>query len=160
MVDPKRPIDWSSKARAEEGSMSQKLSEQGLAVYKLMLDEMGFLKKQQWTITNYLVAIYAAIFWLSRDFRPTTHAERCSLTILVIVAGVFGVALLVQIQYDLGKARLRIQSADDIIFDPQERTALGIELYRGPHRRGLSFLLALIGVSVIGPILLIWSLWR
>lgn len=74
--------------------------------------------------------------------------------------GICGVVLLIVVQYDLGQARLRIESADDKIFDPKERAALGIERYRGPHLRGFSFLATLIGVSVLGAVLLIWSLWR
>lgn len=136
-----------------------KLSEQGLIVYKAMLDRMDFLKKQQWTITNYLVLIYAAIFWFGTDLRLSA-SEKCLLATLVVVAGICGISLLVLIQYDLSQARERIEKTDDTVFGAEERSALGIERYRGPHLRGISFLTALIGVAAFGAILLIWSLLR
>jgi hypothetical protein len=37
------------------------LSEQGANIYKLLRDEPSSHKKQQWTITNYVLLIYAAI---------------------------------------------------------------------------------------------------
>jgi hypothetical protein len=149
-----------SKPQEGNSMASQILSDQGRIVYKAMLDQLDTLKKQQWTITNYLVAIYVAIFWVGNNMKQLTDSEKWSLTALTVVAGIYGVVLLVVIQYDMGQARRRIQDADVTIFDPQERAALGIERYRGPHRRGISFLAALIGVCVVGAILLVRFLWR
>ena len=39
-------------------SVDNKLSEQGLVVYKVMHERISDLKKQQWTITNYVVLLY------------------------------------------------------------------------------------------------------
>lgn len=136
-----------------------KLSEQGLIVYRAMLDQLDFLKRQQWTITNYLVLIFGAIFWFGTNLKPTATGK-CFLAILTVIAGTCGVCLLILIQYDLSQARRRIQESDDTIFDAAERSALGIEQYRGPHLRGFSFLTALVGVAVFGTVLTIWSLLR
>jgi hypothetical protein len=46
---------------------SEKLSEQAIAVYKLLHEQVAFLKKQQWTITNYIALIYAAIFGVKKE---------------------------------------------------------------------------------------------
>jgi len=137
-----------------------KLSEQGSIAYKAMLDQINFLKRQQWIITNYLVLIYAAIFWLEQHIQRLTATEKCLLAILAVATGICGVGLLSLIQHDLGQARLLIQEAEDKIFDAEERSALGIQRYRNPHLRGFSFLITLIGVAVFGAVLLIWSLLR
>jgi hypothetical protein len=138
------------------------LSEQGLAVYKTMLDQISFLKKQQWTITNYLVLLYGAFFWFGSNVKDLSGLEKYLLSAIVVIACIYNVALLFLIQWDLSQARRRINDADDTIFDSDEKSGLGITKYRGPHPfwRGFSFLVALIGVSVFGAILLIWFLWR
>jgi hypothetical protein len=104
--------------------------------------------------------IYAAVYWFTKNSISLSVAEKCLLASLTLLAAIVGIALLVIIQYDLGQARLRVQETDSTIFDEQESRALGIERYRGPHARGLSFLAALIGVAASGAGLLIWSLWR
>ena len=73
--------------------MAEKLSEQGLIVYRAMLDQLGFLKKQQWTITNYLALIYGAIFWLAADVKTISSTAKCFLTVLTIAAGQASAAL-------------------------------------------------------------------
>jgi hypothetical protein len=44
-------------------------------------------KKQQWTITNYVILVYAAIFGLSRALKPLGIMERRVFGSLVAVAG-------------------------------------------------------------------------
>jgi hypothetical protein len=41
-----------------QNSVSEKLSERALVVYKALHEQISFLKKQQWTITNYLILLY------------------------------------------------------------------------------------------------------
>jgi hypothetical protein len=139
-----------------EESPMVKLSEQGVIVYKAMIDEMSFLKKQQWTITNYLVLIYGAIFGLW-NIKPVPDIKWL-LILSVSGAALFGAWLLCLIQYDLGKARERIQEVDHKIFDADERSVLKIGKYQGPHLRGFSFLLVFILIDLCGAILLICSL--
>jgi hypothetical protein len=45
---------------------------------KAQIDLIEFAKKQQWTITNYSVLIYAAIFGVAHAFNAATKAARQS----------------------------------------------------------------------------------
>jgi hypothetical protein len=50
---------------------SPKLSDQGLVIYKALVDQITFIKKQQWTITNYAALLYGAIFVFAKE--PSEH---------------------------------------------------------------------------------------
>ena len=53
------------------------LSEHGMVIYKAMLDQLNFLKKQQWTITNYLVLIYAGCSGSPKTFQRPGQKSAC-----------------------------------------------------------------------------------
>jgi hypothetical protein len=138
-----------------------KLSEQGVVTYKAMLDQLDFLKKQQWIITTNAVLIYAAISWLSKDLLSSVPA-RFILTAVTAITCVYSVILLCAVQRDLKDARCRVQEANEQIFELDENAALGIKKYQGPHGRWRrwQFLFAFIAVSVVGAVLLILWLWE
>ena len=46
---------------------SEQLSEQALVVYRAMHEQISFLKKQQWTITNYLLLLYGAVYAIKKE---------------------------------------------------------------------------------------------
>jgi hypothetical protein len=94
---------------------STKLSEQGLVVYKLLHDRISELKKQQWTITNYVVLLYAAIFAAVREL-TLSGWQRCLLSGALLVAGGYGIACLAKVQCDLGETKKRLDHADAEIF--------------------------------------------
>jgi hypothetical protein len=135
------------------------ITEQGQILYKAMIEQLTYVKRQQWTITNYLMLIYAAIFWLAKNSDKLYAGEQCILSSLTILAGA-SVALISIVQYDLRDARDRIKETEKAIFDPPERAAFQTERHQGLHPRGLAFLVTLISVCVLGAGLLIWFLWR
>jgi hypothetical protein len=51
LIDKKRPV----------------VSPQALEIYKARLAQVDFIKKQQWVVTNYAVAIYVAIVWIGHN---------------------------------------------------------------------------------------------
>ena len=134
---------------------SEPLSEQGLVVYRALHEQIGFLKKQQWTITNYLLIIYAAAFGILKDLNPTPLALRYVGIGIVFLACLYGVAALIIVQCDLGDARKRISSADQNIFGTRERAHLGIQRDDDPYTRGLLFTLGLGLALVAGAVLVI-----
>src|SRR2546430_1938380 len=75
---------------------SEGLSEQATVVYKLLHEQVAFLKKQQWTITNYIALIYAAIFGVTKELQSTSFpsALKCILIAAAIVACVYGLTAL------------------------------------------------------------------
>jgi hypothetical protein len=134
---------------------SESLSEQGLVVYRALHEQIGFLKKQQWTITNYLLIIYAAVFGIVKDLNPTPLVLRYVALGVVFLACLYGLAALIVVQCDLGDARKRITTADENIFGTTERANLGIQRDEDPYGRGLLVTLGLGLALVTGAVLVI-----
>jgi hypothetical protein len=91
-----------------------------------------FLKKQQWTITNYIALIYAAIFGVTKELQSTSFpsALKCILIAATIVACVYGLTALMKAQVDLGEARKRLDKVDREIFGDKEYREWRLELAR------------------------------
>src|SRR6266436_5453813 len=51
--------------KPKENTPKTDFTPQAVAVHKLLYDQVDFLKKQQWTITNYVAIVYGAIFALA-----------------------------------------------------------------------------------------------
>jgi hypothetical protein len=122
-------------------------------------------KKQQWIITNYVILLYAAVFALSRWFNsltlPLTPNERRVFIDLILLAWVYASGLLVQIQFDLRRYRKQLEAFHIQTISKEDRTRYQIKPYEYPLLRGGGFLLALLGVVLIGAALVIYSLrWR
>ena len=98
---------------------SKVLSEQASVVYKLLHEKVAFLKKQQWTITNYIALIYAAIFAVTKELRPTSTLNYI-LIAAAIVACLYSLWVLSMVQRDLGKTRRRLDNANRNIFGYRE----------------------------------------
>ena len=119
-------------------------------------------KRQQWTITNYVILVYAAIFGLSQlltnpDLTPN---EARWFSALVAIAGGYAIFLLIQIQRDLGRYREQLDAFVTDTISEKDRKRYQIEPKPNPVLRGIWFLIALIGVVVIGAGLVIYSLLR
>jgi len=85
---------------------SPQISQQGIELYKRMLEDTVFIKRQQWATTNYATLIYAAIIWLSQH-TSMNPLLRCVLFVVTILVGVIASALLVKFQCELAKLRQR-----------------------------------------------------
>jgi hypothetical protein len=48
---------------------SPPMTSQSANVHKAVFDVIQFCKKQQWTITNYVVLVYAAIFGIAKGLQ-------------------------------------------------------------------------------------------
>jgi len=131
---------------------------QALEIYKLRHAQVDFIKKQQWVVTNYAVAIYVAIVWVEHNLRPIAFAP--NLILIVITVAVAGIAtlLLCQFQVDLEKARIRVDEINDICFTNEQRKKLNIRDFekedpQGPFWRGWNVLLALMSVCIVGAVI-------
>jgi hypothetical protein len=142
------------------------LSPQLLNVQNSLYSVIENSKKQQWTITNYVILLYAAIFGLSRWLKSPelttrlTPNERWVFTDLILLAWVYATGLLVQIQWDLGKYRTQLEAFHTNTISKDDRERYQIKPYKCPLLRGSWFLAALLGVVLIGAVLVIYSLWR
>jgi len=79
-------------------------------VQNSLYSAIQFLKKQQWTITNYVILLYAAIFGFSRWAPPLSSNERWIFTDLIVLAWGYATWLLVQIQWDLRTYRRQLEA--------------------------------------------------
>jgi hypothetical protein len=142
---------------APQRETSEPLSEQGLIVYRALHEQIGFLKKQQWTITNYLLLIYAAVFGIMKELSTTDTrpALRCMAIGAVGLTCLYGLAALVKVQYDLGETRKSISCTDQRIFGTTERDLLGIRRDKDPYGRGLFFTSGLALTLVFGAVFVI-----
>jgi hypothetical protein len=137
------------------------MSPQAANIHKSLYDAINLSKKQQWTTTNYVVLVYGAIFGLSKFFSNPTTIEKHALSVIALAAWVYAVILLILIQRDLGTYRRQLNSIYKHCLDEEERKKLLLkEADPNPALRGVSFLVALIGVVTIGVGLLTYSLWR
>jgi hypothetical protein len=82
-------------------------------------------KKQQWTITNYVILVYAAIFglsrWLTELPTPLSSNERWVFTDLIGVAWVYATVLLVLIQ----RYRKQLEAFHTQTISKEDRERLG-----------------------------------
>jgi hypothetical protein len=117
-------------------------------------------KKQQWTITNYVILVYAAIFGLSQALKFLGITERWVFGVLVAVVGGYAILLLIQIQKDLERYREQLEAFHTQTISNKDWERYQLKPYEYPLRRGGWFLVALPGVLLIGAGLVIYSLWR
>ena len=117
-------------------------------------------KKQQWTITNYVILVYAAIFGLSQALKFLGITERWVFGVLVAVVGGYAILLLIQIQKDLERYREQLEAFHTQTINNKDWERYQLRPYETPFGRGGWFLGALLGVVLIGAGLVIYSLRR
>jgi hypothetical protein len=132
---------------------SEELSEQAIVVHKLMYEQVDFLKKQQWTITNYIALIYAAIFAVTKELGSTPPSLKCILLAAALIACGYGLLALWIVQVDLTDERKRLDKANREIFGDKEYSELGLEAHSKPYWRGMFFTWALMLVLVVGAVI-------
>jgi hypothetical protein len=135
------------------------MSQHGLVLYKACMDNLDYFKRQQWTVTNYLALIYAAIVWVDHNIHQT-RLLTWILSGFAVVAAAVNIGLLLWFQRDTARLRRRLASISNFAFQGEERTAFQIEDDPNPFARGWQVLIALIGVSVIGALVVIIALFR
>jgi hypothetical protein len=141
----------------------QEPSQAFLTVYRALFDELRFAKQQQWTITNYFALVIGTIFGVQKSFGRLEVCEKVISTAIVLLSLTYCVYFLVAAQRHVGKTRARLEEVrkkGEQYFRAEEINVLGLEEDPSPYRRGLSFLIPLIGVSVIGAAIVTYSLWR
>ena len=99
------------------------MSPQGQLLYKQIMDNMTFIKRQQWATTNYAVLIYAAIVYLHEKASKLDSA----LSVVAVLTAIFAIGLLVWFQCDLRSLRKRVERADNSYFNDAEKFALEIK---------------------------------
>jgi hypothetical protein len=124
-------------------------SPQMVIVHKDAIDNIMFLKQQQWRVTNYAIAIYAAIFAVFRAYPPVA-CERVALAFIVMAVFSYSSYLLAKLQWSMTKYRRRLARINSECFTDKEVEDL--ELFRDPKKyfHDGELLIVLIAASLIG----------
>jgi hypothetical protein len=93
-------------------------------VFKELFEELRFMKRQQWTITNYGALTLGAIYAVK--FLPEVPHHQTYLKALGIATAVFGSALLLLIQSDMARSRCRLDKLHKTYFTPNELVDIGL----------------------------------
>jgi hypothetical protein len=100
----------------QDKDASPKLSEQGLVIYKAMFDQITHIKKQQWTITNYVALLYGAIFVFAKGLSKESYGETLLLTTVTAAVCWYESAMLLHTQTDLSDAKKAARRCDQRII--------------------------------------------
>jgi hypothetical protein len=126
--------------------------------YRDALDNILFLKRQQWLATNYVLLLYVAIFVISARFFSRTDVARNWLGALTIAAFVVHWWMLHTFQGSIEKFRNRLAWVYRTYFSEDERLGLGLES-RSSYWHQPEVYICLLTVSFVGALLTTIYLW-
>jgi hypothetical protein len=117
------------------------------AGYKDAVDNIIFLKRQQWMATNYALLVYAAIFVISAQYFSRTDFARNSLGIVVIATFLIHCYVMFMFQRAIDKFRSRLYWIYRTYFNGEEQAGLGLPL--GPPQSSWAQLKVAVGLIVV-----------
>jgi hypothetical protein len=92
-----------------------------------------FLKRQQWSITNYVLVTEAAMLVIAKEY---SIAGKSLLRILVIVSAVVGIVIIWILQFSMTKFRNRLAHTYETYFSSEEHEKMHLNTTRDqPLRR-------------------------
>ena len=128
------------------------------AAYKDAVDNIIFLKRQQWLATNYALLVYAAIFVISAHYFSRTDLARNWLGVLTIATFVIHWYMMHLFQRAIEKFRNRLGWMYRTYFSAEERAGLDLQL-EPPYWYQPEVYIGLIAVSFVGAVLTAIYLW-
>ena len=129
------------------------------AVYKDAVDNIIFLKRQQWAATNYALLVYAAIIVISAQYFSRTDFARNSLGIVAIATFFIHCYMMFVFQRAIDKFRARLYWIYRTYFNGEEQAGLDLPLGPQSSRTQLEVAVGLVLVSFVGVILTAIYLW-
>jgi hypothetical protein len=135
------------------------------AAYKDAVENINFLKRQQWVATNYAVLVYAAIFVISGTYFSRTDFARNMLGIVTLVTFVIHWYMIYVFQRAIQRYRRRLDWVYQTYFSQEER--VGLDLSLGPtvelgptvDREQWEVSTGLVLVSLVGAVFTAIYLW-
>lgn len=127
------------------------ISKQFDTLYKDAIDNLRFLKTQEWSATNYTLVLQGAIFALIDRAGPNM---RSFLVVALIVIPAIAVLVILQAETSMAKFRNRLNYIYQHHFDARERKALGLQAK--PH---YLFPILLSGVCIFVPGVILSLKW-
>jgi len=128
------------------------------AAYRDAVDNILFLKRQQWLATNYVLLLYAAIFVISAHYFSRTDVARNWLGVITIAAFVVHWWMLHSFQLSIAKFRNRLDWIYTTYFSEQERAGLDLREPRSYWYQPEVYIVLLV-ISFIGALLTAIYLW-
>jgi hypothetical protein len=92
-------------------------------VFRALFEELRFMKRQQWTITNYGALILAAIYAVRQQL--TFNHSQTYLKGAAILVAAAGWGFLVRIQSDMARTRYRLDDVHNNFFTSRELRGIG-----------------------------------
>jgi hypothetical protein len=129
------------------------------AVYGVLFDEMKFAKRQQWTVTNYMLLLLGAILGVAVALKPITSFEKHTLWVLEVFVVGAGAYFLIDLQRYMKDLRERIQSIE-ASFDEADRILLDIREYKSPGLRSLPFTVMMLAAITVAAVVVGYAVWR
>ena len=123
------------------------------------IDNIMFAKRQEWVVTNYAVAIYAAVFVISGKAPFASFGGNTVLTVLTILAWAFSLFAVLRLQSGITKFRRSLFWIYSAYFTPEERHKLNLPDAPRPFFSDPVFFIGLIAVSAIGAFIILAILW-
>jgi cellobiose-specific phosphotransferase system component IIC len=129
------------------------------AAYKDAVDNIIFLKRQQWVATNYALLVYAAIFVISAQYFSRTDFARNSLGIVALATFFIHWYTMYVFQRAIDKFRARLYWIYRTYFNGDEQA--GLDLPLRPESSWVQWQVAagLVLVSFVGLVLTAIYLW-
>ena len=129
------------------------------AAYKDTVDNIIFLKRQQWVATSYALLVYAAIFVISAEYFSRTDFARNSLGVVAIATFLIHCYVMFVFQRAIDKFRSRLYWIYRTYFNGEEQA--GLDLPLGPHSSWAQLEVAagLVLISFVGFVLTAIYLW-
>lgn len=123
--------------------------------YADTMSNLAFIKQQQWTVTNYVVLLIAAIFALHGR---ASAGSLCVMYGLVCVTAGYGMYLLMKMQAGLLKFRRRMAAINGRYFSQDERDWLAISDKPKSMFHDVGFLIGLSAVIILAAGLALWAM--
>jgi len=130
------------------------------AAYKDAVDNILFLKRQQWLATNYALLLYAAIFLISAHYFTRTDIARNWLGVLTIATFIIHWYMLHLFQREIDKFRNRLAWIYRTYFTADERVGLDVQVEEPrSYWHQPEVYIGLMAVSFVGAVLTAIYLW-
>jgi len=127
-------------------------------LYRVFFDEMKFAKQQQWTVTNYLLLLIAAVLGVTAALKTTNGSEKTFASFLLLGVVIAGWYFLLKLQFYMAKLRERIERIEDT-FTVDEKKLLGVEKYASPGSHGLPFTVMMIAAITTAAVVVGYVIW-
>jgi hypothetical protein len=124
-------------------------------VYNGSLDNLSFMRRQQWAIAGYAVTAFIALYGLTRDKIKPDLVE--ILIWFVVAVGILGCYLILRIQFGTASQRRTLRRLARAHFSADQIKTFGLS-YRLPFLRDLDFVLCLMAViaATAGVVVYLW----